>query len=137
MIHVRSSPWLVYPNCANKLSTQLKAPFTSSECKILDVSKPLTFAGNSAFWGAVWGRVRICTHWQGYRSELAPIDLCFRIYALQMSFNNAAMSNLGQGYWECRGMGGTHTRDTGVKDKICRSIPAASFSPIFAPRVAV
>jgi hypothetical protein len=34
-------------------------------------------------------------------------------------------------------MGGTHTRDTGVKDrKICRSMPAVSFSPVFALRVA-
>ena len=27
------------------------------------------------------------------------------------------MSNLGQGYWECRRKGGTHTRDTGEKDR--------------------
>ena len=48
---------------ANKLPTQFKAPYTSFECKILDViSKALTFAGNSALWGAVWGPVRICTH---------------------------------------------------------------------------
>jgi len=62
-----SSPWLVYPNRANKLSTQFKAPYTSSECKILDViSKPLTFAGNSAIWGAVWGPVHILHPlWQG------------------------------------------------------------------------
>ena len=34
-------------------------------------------------------------------------------------------------------MGGTHTRDTGVKDrKICRSIPAASSSPVSSLRVA-
>jgi len=62
-----SSPWLVDPNCANKLSTYFKAPYTSSECKILNViSKPLTFAENSAFWGAVWGPVRILHPlWQG------------------------------------------------------------------------
>jgi hypothetical protein len=47
------------------------------------------------------------------------------------------MPNLGQGYWECRRMGGTHTRDTGEKGrKSCRSKPAASFSPVFALRVA-
>ena len=35
-------------------------------------------------------------------------------------------------------MGGTHTRDTGGKDIIiCRSISAASFPPVLAPRVAV
>jgi len=28
---------------------------------------------------------------------------------------NNARSNLGQGYWECRQVGGTHTRDTGEK----------------------
>ena len=28
------------------------------------------------------------------------------------------MSILGQGYWECRRMGGTHTRDTGLKYQI-------------------
>ena len=63
----RSSPWLVEPNCANKLSTQLKAPYTSTECKILDVIlKPLTFAGNSAFLGAAWGPLRILHPlWQG------------------------------------------------------------------------
>ena len=46
------------------------------------------------------------------------------------------MSNLGQGYWECRRVGDTHTRDTtGEKDKCC-FIPAASFSPFVALRVA-
>jgi len=55
-----SSPWLVDPNCANKLSTQFKAPYTSSECKVLEViSEPLTFAENLAFWGAAWGPVHI------------------------------------------------------------------------------
>jgi len=58
----------VTPNSANKLFTQFKAPYTSSECKILDVisksltfagSIPLTFAGNLAFWGVLWGLVRI------------------------------------------------------------------------------
>jgi len=59
--HQRSSPCNPPPpHRANKLFTQFKAPYTSPECKILDViSKPLTFAGNSAFWGAVWGPVRI------------------------------------------------------------------------------
>ena len=42
------------------------------------------------------------------------------------------MSSLGQGYWECRRVEGTHTRDKGGKDrKRCRSIPALSF-PFFA-----
>ena len=62
------------PNRANKLSTQFKAPFTSSECKILDViSKHLTFAGNSAFWGAVWGPVRL--HPQIWRGKGAFLKL--------------------------------------------------------------
>ena len=48
------------PNRANKLPTQFKFPYTSSECKILNaITEPLTFAGYSAFWGAVWGPVRI------------------------------------------------------------------------------
>ena len=47
------------------------------------------------------------------------------------------MSNLGQGYWDCRRVEGTQTRDAGEKDrKICRSLPTASFSPVFALRVA-
>ena len=33
-------------------------------------------------------------------------------------------------------MGGTHTRDTGEREKICCSIPAASFSPVSALTVA-
>jgi hypothetical protein len=50
-----------------ELSTQFIAPYASSECKILDViSKPLTFAGNLAFWGVLWGPVRILhPFWQG------------------------------------------------------------------------
>ena len=57
----------VTPNRANKLFTQSKAPYTSSECKILDfVSNSLTFAVNLAFWGAVWGPVCILHPlWQG------------------------------------------------------------------------
>jgi len=44
---------------------------------------------------------------------------------------------MGQGYWYSRRVGGTHTRDTGEVDrKICCSLPAASFSPVFALRVA-
>jgi len=46
------------------------------------------------------------------------------------------MSSLGQGYWERRRVGDTHTRDTGKKEKTCRSLPTASFSPVFALRVA-
>ena len=54
-----------------------------------------------------------------------------------MLYNDAAMSSLGQGYWECQRVEGTHTRDKGEKDrKICRSIPAASSSPVFALSVA-
>jgi len=57
----------VTPNNANKLFTQFKAPSTSSKCKKLDfISKPLTFAGNSAFWGPAWGPVRsLHPLWQG------------------------------------------------------------------------
>jgi len=47
------------------------------------------------------------------------------------------MSNLGQGYWDCRRVEGTQTRDAGEKDrKICRSLPTASFSLVFVLRVA-
>jgi len=47
------------------------------------------------------------------------------------------MSNLGQGYWERRRVGGTHTRDTGKKGrKKCCSLPTVSFSPDFALIVA-
>jgi len=47
------------------------------------------------------------------------------------------LSNLGQGYRECRRVGGTHTRDKGGKDrKIFRSKTAASSSPVFALSVA-
>ena len=50
----------VTPNSANQLFTQFEAPSTSSKCKILDfISKPFTFSGNSAFWGAAWGPVRL------------------------------------------------------------------------------
>jgi hypothetical protein len=46
-------------------------------------------------------------------------------------FLDATMSNLGQGYWECRQVEGTHTRDKGEKDrKVCSSIPAIGFSPV-------
>ena len=82
-VYTWSSSWRVDPNCANKLSTQFKAPNTSPECKVLDMKfKPLTFAGNSASWGAVWGPVRnLHPLWQGKGTfiELAPIDLCFRM----------------------------------------------------------
>jgi len=54
-----------------------------------------------------------------------------------MLYSNAAMSNLGQGYWECRRVEGTHTRDKVEKDSnFYRTIPATSFSPVFALRVA-
>jgi hypothetical protein len=35
-----------------------------------------------------------------------------------MIYSIAAMSNLGQGYWECQRVEGTHTRDKGEKEKI-------------------
>jgi hypothetical protein len=53
-----------------------------------------------------------------------------------MLYSSTAMSNSGQGYWECLRVGGTHTRDTEGKEKICRSIPALSFLPVFALSVA-
>ena len=50
-------------NRANRLPTQFKAPYTLSECKLLDViSKPWTFAGNSEFWGPCGARCVFCTH---------------------------------------------------------------------------
>ena len=54
-----SSPWLVYSNCANKLSTQFKAPYTLSECKILDDISKASTAGDLVFWEVLWGPVRI------------------------------------------------------------------------------
>ena len=42
-----------------------------------------------------------------------------------MLCNNTLMSGLGQGYWECWRVEGTHTRDTGEKTKACHSILAA------------
>jgi hypothetical protein len=112
----RSSPWLVDPNCANKLSTCFKAPYTSSEYKVLDViSKTLTFARNSAFWGAVWGPVHILHPlWQG-KSIFLSLPRSTFASGYKHYKCHIAMSNLGQGYWECRRMGGTHTRDTGKK----------------------
>jgi len=64
-----------------------KAPYTSSECKILSViSNSLTFAGILTFCRVLWGPLRILHPlWQGKGeflrliSEAAPIDLCFRI----------------------------------------------------------
>ena len=66
-VDTRSSPWLVDPNCANKQSTQSKAHYTSSDCKVLGViSKTVTFAENLAFWGAAWVPVRtLHPLWQG------------------------------------------------------------------------
>jgi len=46
------------------------------------------------------------------------------------------MSNLGQGYWERWRVGGTHTRDTGEKEKKMSLHTAASFSLVFVLRVA-
>jgi len=47
------------------------------------------------------------------------------------------MSNSGQGYWECRRVGGTHTRDTGGKDgNLSPHKPALSLSLVFALSVA-
>jgi hypothetical protein len=111
------TPWLVDPNCANKLSTRFKAPYTSSEYKVLDViSKTLTFARNLAFWGAVWGPVHnLHPLWQGKSTFLnlpqSTSASGYKHYKCQHCCN----VDLGQGYWECWRMGGTHTRDTGKK----------------------
>jgi len=42
------------------------------------------------------------------------------------------MSNLGQGYWECRRVEGTHTRDKGGKDKSLSLHTCSEFSPVFS-----
>jgi len=53
----------VTPNSANKLSTQFKAPYTSSQCKILDViSIPLTFLEIRHSGGLCGARCTFCTH---------------------------------------------------------------------------
>jgi hypothetical protein len=47
------------------------------------------------------------------------------------------MSNLGQGYWECRRVGGTQTRDKGEKERKHMSLHiCGEFHPVFVLRVA-
>ena len=46
------------------------------------------------------------------------------------------MSNLGQGYWERCEWEALTQGTQGKKRNICRSLPTASFSPVFALRVA-
>ena len=41
------------------------------------------------------------------------------------------MSNLGQGYWERRRVGGTHTRDTGEKERNLSLLTYCEFKPGF------
>ena len=41
------------------------------------------------------------------------------------------MSSLGQGYWERWRVGGTHTRDTGEKEKIMSLLTYCEFQPGF------
>ena len=45
------------------------------------------------------------------------------------------MSSLGQGYWERWRVGGTHTRDTGEKEKNLSLLTYCEFQPGFALRV--
>ena len=42
------------------------------------------------------------------------------------------MSNMGQGYWECRRVEGTHTRDKREKDKILSLHTCFEFNPGFS-----
>ena len=42
------------------------------------------------------------------------------------------MSNLGQGYWELRRVGGTRTRDTGEKEKNPSLLTYCEFQPGFS-----
>jgi hypothetical protein len=55
------------PNQSYLAFTQCKAPYTSSECKILNIaSKTLAFAVNLAVWALLWGPARILHPlWQG------------------------------------------------------------------------
>ena len=46
-------------------------------------------------------------------------------------FNNAAVSNSGQGYWECLRVGGTHTWNTGENDKFMLLQICCAFKPGF------
>ena len=48
-----------------------------------------------------------------------------------MLYNNAVMSSLGQGYWERWRVGGTHTRDTGEKEKNLSLHSCCEFQPGF------
>ena len=130
------------PNRANKLPTQFKVPYTLSECKILDViTKPLKFAGNSAFWGAVWGPVHILHPlWHGKgaylmlpRSTSASgykhYKCCITMLQVRIRGRNTGKA----GEWKAL----TLTQGArGKKREPCRSIPAAGFSLVFALRVA-
>jgi len=69
-------------------------------------------------------------------SEVAPIDLCasgYKHYKCCITMLQGRIWDRGTGKageWEALTQG-----TQGKKTKICRSIPAASFSPVSAPRV--
>ena len=77
----------------------------------------MTFAGDLAFWGVLWGPLRILHPlWQGKGAFLKlPRSTSASGYEHYKCY--VTMSNLGQGNWECLRVGGTHTRDTGEKDR--------------------
>ena len=132
----------VTPNSANKLFTQFKATFTSSECKIFDViSETLTFAGDTAFWGAVWGvgsyayfalRQEKGAYLKLPRSTSALGYKHYKCYIILLQGRIWGRGTGKAGEWEALTQG-TQGEKT---EKICRSTPAASFNPVPALRVA-
>ena len=103
------------------------------------MSKPLTFAGNLAFWGAAWGPVHILHPlWQGKgtflnlpqsTSALGYKHYICHITMLQCRIWGRGIGNAGE--WEALTQG-----TQGKKREICRSLPTANSSPVFALSVA-
>jgi hypothetical protein len=83
----------------------------------------------------VWGPVRILHPlWQGKGAFLKlpwSTSASFKHYKCYILYSNAVMSILGQGYWERRRVGGTHTRDTGEKERNLSLLTYCEFKPGF------
>jgi len=124
----------ITPNSANKLFTQLKATYTLSECNILVVISNhwyfLLIRHSGGFCGA---RCVFCTCFGREKVHFwsCPDRPLLQDISIVMLHNNAARSNLGQGYWESWWVGGTHTRDTGEKDINLSLYTCCEFQPGF------
>ena len=79
----------------------------------------MTFAGNLAFWGVLWGPLRILHPlWQEKDAFLRlPRSTCASGYKHHKCCVTMLQGRIREGYWESRRVEGTHTRDTGEKDK--------------------